>query len=107
MMVEDEEGELAPSHPSNGRLSSSNKRRGGITGIEDDEGLENGEVSLNLEEGTDDRGMGDMEYDQEMDDDAIRLASQVMDLEDSNSEGVDQEIEQIVSKNQGSSSNRF
>jgi hypothetical protein len=64
-------------------------------------------VSLNLEEGTDDRGMGDMEYDQEIDDDAIRLASQVMDLEDSNSEGVDQEIEQIVSKNQGSSSNRF
>jgi hypothetical protein len=30
-----------------------------------------------------------------------------MDLEDSNSEGVDQEIEQIVNKNQGSSSNRF
>jgi hypothetical protein len=32
-------------------------------------------VSLNLEEGTEDRGMDDMEYDQEVDDDAIRLAS--------------------------------
>jgi hypothetical protein len=106
MMVEDEEEDLAP-YPSNGRLSSSNKRRGGITGIDDDEGFENGEVSLNLEEATEDRGMGDMEYDEEIDNDAIRLASQVMDLEDSDSEGIDQEIDQIVSKNQGSSSNRF
>jgi hypothetical protein len=72
MMLEDAEGESEPSQPSDRRLSSSNKRRGGITGIDD---RDDGEVSLNLEEGTDDRGMGEMEYDPEMDDEAIRLAS--------------------------------